>query len=277
MNRSSTRVTAFTLIELLVVISIIALLIAILLPSLSAARSVARQTLCLSNYRQIGIGFITYASDYDVLPRAIYGEFPSTTRPMPFEMTASVMNDLESRGIPADFDGLWKCPDYPLRLVGKIDGTTPAADPTTRNYTRYDFFGSTMVVTGLIVRPNDSAPPPAVPGGPFAGYYGTLSPNTLEDLSGPMVGDWMAYLNGQFGIVGYTGSHGAEFGVTIPYGGSYPDVFLGVNPQGANMTFSDGSASFTTTEELKQPLRFGAPLGWYYYGARGYTFPDRAP
>ncbi len=277
MNRSATRVTAFTLIELLVVISIIALLIGILLPALQGARSAARQTLCLSNKRQLAIGFVTYASDFDVLPRAIYGVFPSTTRPMPFEMTASVMNDLESRGIPADVNGLWSCPDYPLPLVGKIDGTMPAADPSTRNYTRYDFFGATMVVSGLISRPGETPSPPAVVGGPFAGYYGTLSPNTLEDVAGPMVGDWFAYLNGQYGIRAYTGSHGAKSSMRLPYGGSYPDVYLGIDAAGANMAFSDGSASFSATEELKQPVPFGVPLGWYYYGARGYTFPDRAP
>jgi len=59
----------FTLIELLVVISIIALLIALLLPSLQSARDVARQTLCLSNMKQLGLTNAIYQSDYD-------GKFP---------------------------------------------------------------------------------------------------------------------------------------------------------------------------------------------------------
>lgn len=54
---------AFTLIELLVVISMIALLIALLLPALGQARGAARSTRCLSNLRQIGIGFEMYAAD----------------------------------------------------------------------------------------------------------------------------------------------------------------------------------------------------------------------
>ncbi len=58
---------AFTLIELLVVISIIALLIALLLPALGQAKEAARRTLCLSNTRQIGIGFTGYAQDHEGL------------------------------------------------------------------------------------------------------------------------------------------------------------------------------------------------------------------
>lgn len=59
------RRCAFTLVELLVVISIVALLLALLLPALRNARDVARKTACLSNERQLGIGFQVYAVDYD--------------------------------------------------------------------------------------------------------------------------------------------------------------------------------------------------------------------
>ncbi len=63
----------FTLIELLVVIAIIAILAAILFPVFARAREKARQSTCLSNVKQIMLGVLMYAQDYDerLIPGAL--------------------------------------------------------------------------------------------------------------------------------------------------------------------------------------------------------------
>jgi prepilin-type N-terminal cleavage/methylation domain-containing protein/prepilin-type processing-associated H-X9-DG protein len=83
MVRSASRRTsasAFTLIELLVVIAIIAILAAILFPVFAQAREAARSTSCLSNTKQIALGQLMYAQDYDetVIPWEIVNRNTST-------------------------------------------------------------------------------------------------------------------------------------------------------------------------------------------------------
>ncbi len=59
----SGQTRAFTLIELLVVIAIIAILAAILFPVFQKVRENARRTQCLSNEKQIAVGFTQYEQD----------------------------------------------------------------------------------------------------------------------------------------------------------------------------------------------------------------------
>lgn len=56
---------AFTLIELLVVIAIIAILAAILFPVFAQAKLAAKKAVSISNQKQLGLGVLLYAGDYD--------------------------------------------------------------------------------------------------------------------------------------------------------------------------------------------------------------------
>jgi prepilin-type N-terminal cleavage/methylation domain-containing protein len=71
-----TRSRAFSLIELLVAIGVIAVLVSTLLPALGRARHRAREAVCLSNQRQLILGWIAYANDYRdrAMPLAYWSE-----------------------------------------------------------------------------------------------------------------------------------------------------------------------------------------------------------
>jgi len=87
----------FTLIELLVVIAIIAILAAILFPVFARAREKARQTSCLSNFKQKGLGVIMYMSDYD--NKCMQIPWGATTEPYWRVLAPYIKNDQ-----------LWACP-----------------------------------------------------------------------------------------------------------------------------------------------------------------------
>lgn len=119
----------FTLVELLVVIAIIALLMGILLPALTRVRKQAKSVVCRSNLRQVCMGAILYADNFDQLIPRGHGS-DSTIEPwfilfMPYLAQRAIDDDYRSVKI-------FRCPSYPDKeqtLGYVINGYRNPGDP----------------------------------------------------------------------------------------------------------------------------------------------------
>lgn len=115
------RSTGFTLIELLVVIAIIAILAAILFPVFAQARAKARETVCISNSRQIGLQVRMYVQDFDEMMPIFhaYNTQPPAGSPdhlgtevilLPYGKSKALFKCPDDLGGPSLADAFYGCP-----------------------------------------------------------------------------------------------------------------------------------------------------------------------
>jgi prepilin-type N-terminal cleavage/methylation domain-containing protein/prepilin-type processing-associated H-X9-DG protein len=116
---SRMRPRGFTLIELLVVIAIIAILAAILFPVFAQARASARKATCVSNNKQISLGILMYAQDYDeTLPMNSWAKMPppafgwqDAIEPY-VKVGAARIENAPAGTFSRTQPGFWICPDF---------------------------------------------------------------------------------------------------------------------------------------------------------------------
>ena len=257
----------FTLIELLVVISIIALLVGILLPALGAARRSAQRLQDLSNLRQFNIAHTTWAVDHKgKLPQSST-TFGTTPRNVPvsgwyaFDLFEEMR---DGYGLPLESFG---CISYDAITEAQVE--TASNDPQNKIWTSWMYYGGLNLNEKL--------------GTPLGGMQEDIEtgeefhfPTTMDDISGSETlavcshsftneswGCWLPHLNGSNDRLVKDSSKLFVGTNRLPDWNRIPKTY---KPDGVNMSYRDGSASWKVTDDL---ALFKPTLNWsnsmYFY------------
>ncbi|MEN6304042.1 MAG: DUF1559 domain-containing protein [Armatimonadia bacterium] len=222
--------SGFTLIELLVVIAIIAILAAILFPVFAKAREKARQTSCLSNIKQIAVGLLSYAQDYDERLPVKWWWYVHT--PAGYTMSTNYMTWAEAINPYVKNDQLFQCASRQFSQANMPYNTFPFA---------YNYNGANGVPTGDLPSSGLDWCPLGTIGSPATTI--AIYDGWTMDTWWPAA-DQAALINHQPGSVPWTTTHW--------------DIVLRHN-DGTNVAFVDGHAKWLKSATASMFTRAADP------------------
>ena len=241
----------FTLIELLVVIAIIAILAAILFPVFAQAREKARSISCLSNQKQLGLGLMMYAQDYDeTFPIGGWNDSANNRYGRWYADVASYIKNTQIRNCPSS--------QFPVSNYNYLtNGDGSNGSDYGINPSISDWFDASSYVHNMTRMATLAAPAGLVAVSDVAQLKATVQSggNVLTPKN------WKGYAEGysDWNVTGPEGfnQYGPYFNymnANLNEGDGNLRRPIGLHNDGANVCFADGHAKWFHIERLLGPL-----------------------